>query len=65
MYVLPMKKHGLDLVTRTCTISCNKILLQDYTRLTRTLPVLTDLEANGEDDLRGLGAFNEAIYGTH
>jgi hypothetical protein len=31
MYVLPMEKHELELVTSTCTMSCN-ILLHDYTR---------------------------------
>jgi hypothetical protein len=31
MYVLPMEKHELELVTSTCTMSCN-VLLHDYTR---------------------------------
>jgi hypothetical protein len=38
-----MEKHELKLVTSTCTMSCN-VLLQDFTRHTRTLPLLTDLE---------------------
>jgi hypothetical protein len=37
-----MEKHELELVTSTCTMSCN-VLLQDCTRHTRTLPLLTDL----------------------
>jgi hypothetical protein len=31
LYVRPMEKHELELVTSTCTISCN-VLLQDCTR---------------------------------
>jgi hypothetical protein len=31
LYVLPMKKHDLELVASTCTMSCNA-LLHDYTR---------------------------------
>jgi hypothetical protein len=42
LYVRPMKKHELDLVTSTSTMSCN-VLLQDCTHHTRTLPLLTDL----------------------
>jgi hypothetical protein len=60
MYVLPMVKHELDLVTGTYTMSCN-VMLQDCTRHTRTLPILTDLEAGREADLRGLGCFSEAV----
>jgi hypothetical protein len=63
MYVLPMEKHELDLVSSSCTMSCN-VLLQDCTRHTRTLPPLTDLEDNREADLRGLGPFTEAFTGT-
>ena len=44
LYVRPMEKHELAFVTSTCTMSCNA-LLQDCTRHTRTLPLLTDLEA--------------------
>ena len=39
-----MEKHELELVTSICTMSCN-VLLHDYTRHTRTLPLLTDIEA--------------------
>jgi hypothetical protein len=31
LYVLPMEKHELELVTSTCTMSCN-VLLHDCTR---------------------------------
>jgi hypothetical protein len=31
LYVRPMEKDGLELVTSTCTMSCN-VLLQDCTR---------------------------------
>jgi hypothetical protein len=37
-----MEKHELESVTSTRAMSCN-VLLQDYTRPTRTLPLLTDL----------------------
>jgi hypothetical protein len=37
-----MEKHELEQVTSTYTMSCN-VLLQDYTRHTRTLPLLTYL----------------------
>jgi hypothetical protein len=39
MYVLPTEKHEFELVTSTCTMYCN-VLLHDYTRHTRTLPLL-------------------------
>jgi hypothetical protein len=42
VYVHPMEKHELELVTSTCTMSCN-VLFQDCTRHTPTLPLLTDL----------------------
>jgi hypothetical protein len=42
LYVLPIESHKLELVTSTCTMSCN-VLLQDCTRHTRTLPPLTYL----------------------
>jgi hypothetical protein len=64
MYVLPMKKHELDLVTSTCTMSCTTVL-HDYTRHTRTLPLLTNLEVSREADLRGLGSFTATFIGTH
>jgi hypothetical protein len=44
-------------------MSCN-VMLHDFTRHTRTLPLLTDFEANREANLRGLGSFIEAITGT-
>jgi hypothetical protein len=31
LYVRPIEKHELELVTSTCTMSCN-VLLHDYTR---------------------------------
>jgi hypothetical protein len=42
LFVRPMEKHELELVTSTNTMSCN-VLLQDFTRHTRTLPLLTDM----------------------
>jgi hypothetical protein len=42
---------------------CN-VLLQNCTRHTRTLPLLTDLEDNRVAYLRGIGFFNEAITRT-
>jgi hypothetical protein len=42
LYVRPMEKHELELVTSNCTMSWN-VLLLDCTRHTRTLPLLTDL----------------------
>jgi hypothetical protein len=59
-----MEKHELDLVTNTCTISCNYVLLQDFTRHTRTLPFLTNLEGSREADLRGLSPFTDIVTGT-
>jgi hypothetical protein len=56
-------KVRIKLVTSTCTLSGN-VLLQDCTRHTRTLPLLTDLEASREADLRGMGSFNEVVLGT-
>jgi hypothetical protein len=44
-------------------MSCN-VFFNDCTRNTRTLPLLADLEANREADLRGLGSFTEAVVGT-
>jgi hypothetical protein len=44
MYALQTEKHELELVTSTYTMSCN-VVLHDCTRHTRTLPLLTDLEA--------------------
>jgi hypothetical protein len=41
-------------------MSCN-VLLQEYTRHTRTLPLLTDLEASREADHRCLSSFVEEI----
>jgi hypothetical protein len=63
MYVLSMEKHELELVTSTCTMFCN-VLLHDYTRNIRTLPLLIDLEEIREVDLRGLYSFTKAINGT-
>jgi hypothetical protein len=31
VYVLPMGKHELELVSSTCTMACN-VMLHDYTR---------------------------------
>jgi hypothetical protein len=45
-------------------MSCN-VSLQDCTRHTRTLSLLTDLEAYREGDFYGLGPFTEAYIGTH
>jgi hypothetical protein len=42
VYVRPMEKHELELVTSTSTMSCN-VLLHDCTRHTRTLTLLADL----------------------
>jgi hypothetical protein len=39
-------------------------LLHDYTRHTRTLPVLTDLEASRETHLRNICSIIEAITET-
>jgi hypothetical protein len=64
MYVLSMEKHELDLVTSICTMSCD-VMLQESTRHTRTLPLLTYLEESRETDLRGLGSGIEAVNGTH
>jgi hypothetical protein len=44
-------------------MSCN-VLLHDYFRHTRTLPLLTDLEESREADLRGLSSFLEAFTRT-
>jgi hypothetical protein len=44
-------------------MSCN-VLLHECTRHTRTLPLLTNLEASRETDLRDLGSFTEAVTGT-
>jgi hypothetical protein len=63
MYVLPLEKHELDLVTSTCIISCN-VLLQYCTRHTRTLSLLMDLKDSREANLRGLGSYIEAINGS-
>jgi hypothetical protein len=63
MYVLPMEKRELDLVTSTCTMSCN-VLLHECTCHTCTLPLLTYLEASSETHLRGLGSFIEAVIET-
>jgi hypothetical protein len=60
MYVLPMEKHELNLVTSTCIMLCNAVL-QDCTRHTRTLPLLTYLEATREADLRGQGSLTEVV----
>jgi hypothetical protein len=38
--------------------------LHGCTRHTRTLPLLTDLEASRQTDLRGLGFFPKAVIGT-
>jgi hypothetical protein len=57
-----MEKYELELVTSTCTVSCN-VLLQDYTRHTRTLTLLTHLE-NREGDLRGLSSLTKAVTMT-
>jgi hypothetical protein len=40
------------------------VLLQDYTRHTRTLPLLSYLEASRETKLRDLGSFNEVVTRT-
>jgi hypothetical protein len=58
-----MEKHELELVTSTCTMSCN-LMLQGCTRHTRTLPFLKDLRGHREADLRGLSSCIEAITGT-
>jgi hypothetical protein len=42
LYVRPLEQRELELVTSTCTMSCN-VLLHDFTRHTRALPLLTDL----------------------
>jgi hypothetical protein len=44
-------------------MSCN-VLLQDSTRHTRTLPLLTNLRGCREADLRGLSFFTKAVSGT-
>jgi hypothetical protein len=59
-----MEKHGLELVTSTCTMPCD-VLLQDCTSHTRSLPLFTDLEDSREAHLRGLGFFAQANNGTH
>jgi hypothetical protein len=56
LYVLPMEKHELELVTSTCTMYCN-VVLQDCTRHTRTLPLLTVQLGRRDADLRGLSSF--------
>jgi hypothetical protein len=61
--VRPMEKHELAFVTSTCTMSC-KVLLQDCTRHTRTLPLLTDLEAAARQTSVVLSSLTEAITGT-
>jgi hypothetical protein len=63
MYVLPMEKYELEFVTSTCKTLCN-VMLQDCTRHTRTLPLLTYLEDDRHADLRGLGSFTKAFNGT-
>jgi hypothetical protein len=60
MYVLPMEKHELELVASICTMFSD-VLLQENTRHTRTLPLLGDLEASCETDLRDLGPLTKAI----
>jgi hypothetical protein len=42
LYVRPMEKQEMELVTSTYTMFCN-VLLRDCTRHIRTLPLLTDL----------------------
>jgi hypothetical protein len=64
MYVL-MEKHEMDLVASTCIIMSYNVLLHEYTRHTRTLPLLKDLEVSHEADLRGIGSFSEAAIRTH
>jgi hypothetical protein len=59
MYVLPMEKHALDLVTSTCIMSCNVLVTLVPS------PSLTYLEAICEANLRGLSFFTKAVYGTH
>jgi hypothetical protein len=39
----------------------NDVLLHDYTRHTRTLPLLTDLEDNREAYLRGLASLSKQL----
>jgi hypothetical protein len=39
-------------------------LMHDYNRHTRTLPLLTYIEANREANVRGLGSHIEAFTGT-
>jgi hypothetical protein len=63
LYDRPMEKHELESVTSTNTMSCN-VLLQDCTRHTRTLPLLTDLEAAVRQTSVVLGSFTEAVTGT-
>jgi hypothetical protein len=58
-----MEKHELELVTSTYTMSCN-VLLQDCTRHTRTLQILTDQGGRREADLRGLSSFTKAVTRT-
>jgi hypothetical protein len=61
MYVLPMENHELELaIASTCAMSCN-VVLQDCTRHTRTLPLLTGLEG----DLCGPSSFTGALTWTH
>jgi hypothetical protein len=63
LYVRPMEKHELAFVTSTCTMSGN-VLLQDCTRHTRTLPLLTDLEVAARQTSVVLNSFTEAIIET-
>jgi hypothetical protein len=63
LYVHPMEKHELAFVTSTYTMSCN-VLLHDCTRHTRTLPLLTDLEAAARLTSVVLSSFTEAVTGT-
>jgi hypothetical protein len=48
----------------TYTMSGN-VMLKECTRHTRTFPLLIDLEANREADLRDLGCFTKAVIGTN
>jgi hypothetical protein len=46
LYVRPLEKQELDLVTSTCTMSCN-VLLQDFTRHNTIVTVLYEAGHRG------------------
>jgi hypothetical protein len=64
MYVLPLEKHELELVTSTCTMSCHAMhCCMNVLASLSYPPLLTDLEDNREVDVRGLGSFTKAVNG--